>query len=263
MIKKIIYTILAICLSSSLLVGCNNYTKLTFKEDIDYIEIRIGEKYKRISDLNTINNLISLIEKSNLREIKENRSIPYSKIDILIYFGEETDYKKITIIRDTLFYNGSYYKSKSNLGEQIEKIYLGINYPELIDKEEANKIKIKIINRKNLSLQKALEGHWIDSEGNGLHFENGRLFQGENEFRYRINSIDKNENSIHISVFGLKGFLVKGKKLFDLSINLDNTRNNLKLKKDMIGGYTYKYNMIYVDEQNNKIGTFESNFFIN
>ncbi|WP_427339468.1 hypothetical protein [Caloranaerobacter sp. DY30410] len=261
MIKKNIYIFLMIWLCSVMLVGCDNYTKLTFKEDIDFIKIQIGGKYKKITNPKDIDNLISLIEESNLRKIKEKQNVIYYKINIFIHSNAKAEYKKITVIKDIIFYNGSYYKSESNLGEQIEKIYSDMNYPELIDKDEAKKIKTKKMNRRNLSLQKALEGYWIDSKGNCLYFKDRWLYQGEYEFRYIINFIEKNENYIYISVFGVKGFFTKGKKLFDMHITIDDTKNNLKLKKEMVGGYTYNYNMIYVDGENYKLGAFESNFF--
>lgn len=259
--KKNIYIFLMIWLCTVTLVGCDNYTKLTFKEDIDFIKIQIGEKYKKITNPKDIDNLISLIEESNLRKRKEKQNVIYYKIKIFIHSNTKAEYGEITVIKDIIFYNGNYYKSESNLGEQIEKIYSNMNYPELIDKDEAKKIKTKKLNRRNLSLQKALEGYWIDSKGNGLHFKDGRLYQGGYEFRYLINSIDRKENYIHISVFGVKGFFVKGKKLFDMHIAIDDTKNNLKLKKEMIGGCTYNYNMIYVDDENYKLGAYESDIF--
>ncbi|QIB27002.1 hypothetical protein [Caloranaerobacter azorensis] len=259
MIKKNIYVFLMILPCIFMLVGCDNYTKLMFKGDIDYIKIQIGERYKEITNPKDINNLISLIEESNLRKIKEKQNVIYYKIDIFIH--TKTKYNKITVIKDIIFYNGNYYKSESNLGKQIEKIYLDMNYPELIDKNEAKKIRNKRINRRNLSLQKALEGYWIDSKGNSLYFKDGWLYQGKYEFRYHINSIDRNRNYIHISVFGVKSFFLKGKKLFDMHITIDDTKNNLKLEKDMVGGYRYNYNMIYIDDENYKLGTFEYKFF--
>jgi hypothetical protein len=138
-----------------------------------------------------------------------------------------------------------------------------MDYPELIGINEAKKINNKKIYRTKLPLQKALEGYWVNSEGSSIFFKNERLYQGEYVFRYHINSIDKNKNYIHISVFGLKGFLIKDKKLFDIHIIMDDTKSNLKLKKIMGGGYTYNYNMIYIDDDNYKLGTFKSSFFNN
>lgn len=257
MTKRLIYTFLFICLCGVILIGCESYTNLIFKENIDYIKIQVGERYKEISKLEDINNLISVIEKSNLKEIKQKQSAKYYKIDVSIYSKEDEDSKKMTVIKDVIFYNNTCYKSNDNLGVQIENIYLDMNYPELIDKDEEQKIKTKKENRRSLSLQEALEGYWIDQRGNALQFKDGRLYQEENEFTCFIKSTDNDKNHMHISVSGAKGLLIGGKKLFDMYITFDDNRNNLKLEKVMVGGYTYTYNMIYIDEQNYKIGTFK------
>ncbi len=46
-----------------------------------------------------------------------------------------------------------------------------------------------------------------------------------------------------------------------MHITIDDTKNNLKLEKDMVGRYRYNYNMIYIDDENYKLGTFEYKFF--
>lgn len=258
--KKIIFLQLIFIVFAIILTGCVEFSKLTFERDVSFVKIQIGEKYKIISDQSEINELISLIEESNFIEKEMVKNIPYYKIDVVLHPQHGLETKKITLIKNVLIYNGSFYEDGRNLFSKFEKKYLNINSPELIDPQTSEEISNIKLNRRKLSTKEALKGYWINNEGESIYFKNDQLHQGEYAFNYSLELLEKSGKYIHISVFRLNDSYANESKLFDMYINIDETNNNLKLEK-RIGGLTYNNNMIFIDENNNRIGDFQGDFF--
>lgn len=274
--KNLIYVVLIILLLN--LTSCthnNNSNNDLIKFDIMkkyYIEIKNDTYIKRITETEDINIIFRYINSLELKNIKEfDKSITKDKMKnifkIIIKNEKEEIIHYISILGDKLYNKGNWYHIDNNYLVRLRDIYSSLKYNEKIDKDSTI-IKISKDNREKLFVKEALKGVWKDYDGNIIRFNQKYLKQGENIYKYYINHLEKNK--IIISVYGNKGLYRKDKKLFDMRIEMDETRCNMAIKKIMVFklGKDIEYNidMIYLYKDNENIyevGEFDSYFFYN
>jgi|LGOV01.1.fsa_nt_gb hypothetical protein len=122
-------------------------------------------------------------------------------------------------------------------------------------------IENQIVERSQLLIEEVLNGLWIDENETVIKFEDTYFIQGKNLehiFRYEIKETEENE--LYLTLYGVEGFMVKDRNLFNLHVILDKTRTQMIMKKD-IGGSLFVYHMVYLGTDGVKSSYFDTPFF--
>jgi hypothetical protein len=119
----------------------------------------------------------------------------------------------------------------------------------------------RIEKRRHLSVDEALKGMWIEENGTIIRFTDEHFMQGEElEHVFSYEMKEKMENEMHMSLYGVEGFMVKDRNMFELNVVMDETRSQMILQKD-IGGKVYVYHLVYLDVDGVKLSSFGTQFF--
>ncbi|MBS4539185.1 hypothetical protein GOQ27_11980 [Clostridium sp. D2Q-11] len=271
--KKIYAVLMLIILI--FLSGCDDtdtsqgVIKRGFFEELNTIVIYKDVYYKEVKD-SDIEGFISKL-KSLEGESLDTSSLTQDDFQGTAYkieskYNNDKDLKSISFIGDKMLYEDKWYK----LDTSIESLYESIESKENMDK---NRKKSKLIkeNRKELPIKDALLGLWkYDDDNTGIEFTNNELIhfikkEGKLEesrrFNYRIDN--STDNQVYITAYSKNGLFSKNKKLFNIILLFDDMKNNIIMKKEMVGSsMTYRNNLIYIHEEGFELGNFDSFFFI-
>lgn len=126
---------------------------------------------------------------------------------------------------------------------------------------DENELRERIEERRTLSVEDALQGMWIEEDGTIVRFTDEYFMQGEeleHVFSYKIT--EETENELHMTLYGVEGFMVKGRNLFNINVVMDETRTQMIVRK-YIGGMSYVYHMVSLDADGVKLSDFDTSFF--
>lgn len=256
------FFIFLLCLSSLLFIGCDSQSfevLETFStDDVSHIQVSIGDKYKNITENNDIKKIIDNLSSLYLEENNSRNKRGYTiGIKFFNHSGQLTE--NIELTGDNVVVNDKWYKTDISGIQLFEKDYLKMDYEVMIDKNKQEQIDWKIKQRNRSSMIDALKGTWAFENYSYVCFDENYLYQEGYKFKYKIENVDN--KTLYISVFKSSSTLDEDEKLFDIIIEMDDAKTNAKFKKIITSVLTYKYNMIYVDSENDKLGSFESSFF--
>ena len=133
------------------------------------------------------------------------------------------------------------------------------------ESEDIDKLDIgkRIEERSQLSIEDALQGMWIEENGTIVRFTDEYFMQGEKlEHAFRFEMKEKTENELQMSLFGVEGFMIRDRNLFELNVVMDETRTQMIMRKD-IGGSEYVYYMVYLDAEGIELSPFDTLFLNN
>ncbi|WP_026476582.1 hypothetical protein [Alkaliphilus transvaalensis] len=259
--KKKLLIILFLILTITQVVGCamqTNTSKRFIEDNIDFIEISDGKMKKVITELEDINRIINLLNEMRFSNISED--IEYNPVYEISIVDDKRNVNFISFVGQRVYYQEQWYDIDISVINEITTYFEGLNYPEEpieIDLENVN------LHRSNMPMDIAIYGSWVTTDDEMLTFDETYLYQGSHKFKYVIT--EELENGLIISVYGIRGFLIKERKLFNLYLIFDETKNNVQLMKTFYQmGSTdlvYKYNMVLKDENNNLLGKYHSAFF--
>ena len=127
--------------------------------------------------------------------------------------------------------------------------------------EKEFEIENQIMERSQLSVEEALNGLWIEENETVIRFNEPYFMQGEDlkhVFRYEIKETEENE--LYLTLYGVEGFMVKDRNLFNLHVIIDKSRTQMIMQKT-IGGSLFVYHMVYLDTDGVKLSYFDTPFF--
>jgi len=269
--KKILF-IGELLIILAMLLGCSN------KEDVDtsliknkliidrifHIEIQMDIFKKIITNDKELNLLISYIEgiqilDSSLENIKSIEEDDIFRLNIYNKTGNIIE--SMSIAEEITYLNNKWYPTGIQTYDKIRTFYKNSDH-----EEQENEILLEInqrrISRRDKLIIKALQGIWLSENDSTIKFDKNNFKQGnqyEYVFRYDIDKIY--DNNLDISIYGIKGLFVKGEKLSNYYIKMDPTKTHMIMKTIMAGGMTYYDRLVYVDQDNLRLGTFDSYFF--
>jgi hypothetical protein len=135
-------------------------------------------------------------------------------------------------------------------------------YEEKVVADE-REISKQIDIRSQMPIEDALQGMWIEENGTIVRFTDEHFMQGEElEHIFRFEMIEKTENELQMSLFGVEGFMIRDRNLFELNVVMDETRTQMIMRKD-IGGSEYVYYMVYLDAEGIELSPFDTLFLNN
>lgn len=265
-LKKVF--ILFICIIVLFTVGCSiksgeqSLIKNSYFEDVDKIIIYKGSAYKQIQDLESFEKVLKNIEakKANIENLSRDEIKDRYKI-IFTYENSDIE-RKISFKGNNMLYDENWY----SIDKDINYIYNKIDSKEKID-GNLQRSKVKRESRKNLKTKDSLLGNWIYDDETYMEFTKTHIIyktkQKYRKFNYKINRID--DNKIFITAY--KDILFsKDIDIFKIEILIDDTKNNIILKKKMLKSeMEYKNNLIYIDyidDQKVELGSFDDLFFV-
>lgn len=255
------------------LSGCNNKTvtkgiNITCNKD-DYFEIETDVFMKNINEVKEKNEILNTINSMRLKPVEYNLNEEEKKNETLYCIRLKDEENKT---KNTIIFNGKIIKYKNTWYDTYNKNIIGLSnlFNKIYDMKIIDEIKAKRKEREITSLNKALNGYWIDKYGNEIYFDDTHLKQqvkGSKDkskyksFKYKVEEIKT--NFIHISLHTTKGLFIKGKKIGDMYITMDKNKCNMIVEK-VIGDITSNINRIYIEkdtEQTLKLGNLKSDFF--
>lgn len=258
--KRILIPIL--CLGSLLLPGCASKSFEAFEtissDNISHIQVSIGEQYKSITEDKDIEKIISNLSSLYLEENNSRDKRGYS-IQVQIFNHSGNLIESIELIGNNVAVDNQWYVTDISGIQFFEKEYLKMDYEVNIDNRKKEQIDWKIKQRDRVDLTDALKGTWVLDNRDRIIFDGNYLYQDGYKFKYRIESVK--DRTLYVSVFKSESTLDEEGKLFDITIQMDETKTNAKFEKKITPVLRYKYNMVYVDSENDKLGSFDSVFF--
>lgn len=233
-------------------------------EQISHIEIEVDIYNQATSDKDGLDSIISIINDieildSNLEKEKSLEEHDIARIKI--YDKSKDIVESISIGKEGLYYNNIWYPVDMEIYDKIMDYYNNSGYKIKEDKNLLD-IKERRLNRKEKPITQGLKGTWLDETGGKIKFDENYLYQGskyEYIFKYNVDKVDN--NSLDISVYGLKGIFIEGKELFTSDIKMDKTKTSMVMKKTMADGSIYYEKFVYVGGDNMILGAFDEYFF--
>jgi len=265
--KNIISIFILICIIPFFITACKGNTdNLIFKDnnEVKYVQMQNGCYCKIITkpyDIKLLENLIYNIE---LLEYNQNKQTSLNKGNDIFRIKFFNAYNEIVNIisfnNNKAYYNNKWFDIDPENIIKLNNAYERMGYEEYVDKLEKSRLEQQLA-RKELPAKEALIGNWLYENGDNIHFNASHLTQENNHiFKYIIEK--EKDKSMHISVYGTSGIFVKNKKLFDLFIEMDSTKCHMKITKVMGNSeYIFYDNLVYLNENNTEIGTFDSIYF--
>lgn len=265
-LKKVF--ILFICIIVLFTVGCSiqngeqSLIKNSYFEDVDKIIIYKGSAYKQVQDLKSFKKVLKDIEGKKVNIENLSRDETEDRYKIIFTYESSDQERKISFKGNNMLYDDNWYSIDKN----IDEIYNKIDFEEKID-SNLQKSKVKREARKNFKMKDSLLGNWIYDDETYIEFTKKHIIyktkQKDRKFNYKINRID--DNKIFITAY--KDILFSNDKdIFKIEILIDDTKNNIILKKKMLKSEMgYKNNLIYIDyidDQKVELGSFDDLFFV-
>ena len=270
--NKNIIKIFLIAISLSILSGCTNAKQVSFQdysiESIESIEF-ISEQFKKAidkyEDIRLIQNLFKKIK------VEKSLEIPDADITGWKYTFKTIDKNKnlideIIFYERYLYYNNKFYSysySDRDLFNRLKELYDRLDYEEIVEEQIEYEIEMYKNKRKSLPLEKALEGYWLLDDYGHVYFTQDNLCQGDYTFKYKVKEVGV--DYIYISVFKDSKMFSNNNMLFDLYLEIDDTKNNIRLKKvvNQLWGspLVYENNAVYINQDNYILGSFKSDYF--
>ncbi|NBI06325.1 hypothetical protein D3Z33_05555 [Senegalia massiliensis] len=260
--------ILFICIITSFTIGCSiqneeqSLIKSTYFEDVDKIIIYKGSAYKQVQDLKSFKKVLKDIEGKKVNIENLSRDETEDRYKIIFTYESSDQERKISFKGNNMLYDDNWYSIDKN----IDEIYNKIDFEEKID-SNLQKSKVKREARKNFKMKDSLLGNWIYDDETYIEFTKKHIIyktkQKDRKFNYKINRID--DNKIFITAY--RDILFSNDKdIFKIEILIDDTKNNIILKKKMLKSEMgYKNNLIYIDYIDDKkveLGSFDDLFFV-
>lgn len=266
---KYILNITLIAISLSILSGCTYETNEIFNffvvEDIKFIEFTADKLKKNVDRQEDIKLIQKIFSKIDSEVVLEDLEVHGWKYEFKIMNENKELVNKIIIYSDYLESNNKLYKydSKDNLYIELNELYNKLEYDEVVEENIEISIKEDRIRRDTLEIREAIQGVWFKENNEHLYFTPEHLVQGTYKFKYKINEVGS--NYIYITALQESKLSTAEKALFDLHIEIDNTKNNIKLTKTVNQLWTsplvYEENAIYINDDNYMLGSFDSDFF--
>ncbi len=266
---KSIISIILIFISIGIFSGCTNNSSQIIhsfiKEDIKSVDIIVGKFKKIVDEPKDIDLIRDLLNSINGQIDSNHVALDGWKFEFKLINQDEELVDEIIIYKDYLSYNAKIYNydNKDNLYNEIYKLYEQLEYDEIVEIEIEESIKAEKNRRETLESNEAMQGFWLQDNQEHLYFTPDYIVQGDYKFQYKIKEV--RSDYIYITAFKESRFSLKENKLFDLYLEFDNTRNNMRLKKEVEQLWSppliYKENMVYVSNNNYILGSFESEFF--
>lgn len=268
--NKNIIRIFLITISLSILSGCTNAKEVSFQdysiESIESIEF-ISEQFKKVidkyEDIKLVQNLFKKIKIEKSLEITD-ANITGWKYAFNTIDKNKNPIDEIIFYEKYLYYNNEFYSySNRDLFNSLKELYDRLEYEEIV--EEAIEVEIEMYKnkRKSLPLEKALEGYWLLDDYGHVYFTQDNLRQGDYTFKYKIKEVGV--DYIYISVFKDSKVVSNNNMLFNLYLEIDDTRSNMRLKKVInqlwASPLVYENNAVYINQDNYILGSFESDYF--
>lgn len=265
---KSIASIILISTILSLLSGCiNNYQAAhSFKiEDTKSIEFTQG-KFKKIvdryDDIKAIQNLLNKLHSEIELDDIDLRGWKYA---FKVINENKELISEIVIYKDYLSYNNKIYRYyyQDKIYNKLYKLYEKLDYDEILEKEIEEIIEIGKKSREELPISEAIKGFWIKDNQEEFSLTSEYLIQGTYKFPYKIK--ETGSNYIYLTAFEESKSSSKEKELFELYLEVDSTRSNMRLKKIInqlwSSPLVYEENAIYINDDNHMLGSFDSSFF--
>jgi len=265
---KSIVSITLIFVLLSILSGCANNYQVTHSfsvEDTKSIEFITG-KFKKIvdrhEDIKSIQNILGSIPSE---AVSNDVVLDGWKYEFKVIGENEDLVNKVVIYNDYLSYNNKLYiySDQDKLYNELHELYDELEYSEVIETEIEESINTEKKNREKLPIDEAIQGFWFKDNQGSLHITPDHLIQDSYKFRYRIKEIGS--DNIYITAFKESKFSLKENELFDLYLEIDDTRNNMRYKKIINQLWSspliYEENAVYISDDNNILGSFDSDFF--
>ena len=268
-IKSVVGSILMFIILS-LLSGCvNNYQAVHSFEiaDVKSIEFTEGKFIKNIDRYEDIKLIQDLFNKIHSEVVSDDVVLDGWKYEFKVINENKKLVNKIVIYKDYLSYNNEIYSYsyQNNLYNKLHELYENLEYDEIIEKEIQENIDTDKKNREKLLINEAMKGVWFKDNQEFFYFTSDYLIQNRYKFKYKIK--ETGSRYIYLTAFKKSRSSSKEKELFDLYIEIDRTRNNMRLKKIVNQLWSspliYEENAIYINPDNYILGSFDSSFFSN
>ncbi|MFZ5966212.1 MAG: hypothetical protein ACOYVK_03465 [Bacillota bacterium] len=218
-----------------------------------------GTIRKIITSKEDIQTVLEHINTMPLQEQEEKQSIFEPVYRIRCMDKNDVELGTISFIGTNAYFKDKWYGVDPQTVMSLQVLYDHMQYKEVTDGEIIIKEEMRK-SREGMDLIDALEGKWQGTDKYTLYFDDGLLKQGDFSFVYAI--IETEKDHIYMEAYGKKGLFLKGKKLFELFIDMDETRCNMRIKKVMDSGQIYESHLVYSNQDGLFLGDFDATFFI-
>jgi len=268
--NKKVLNIVLLAISLMTLSGCNDKGEqlfhTIFTEDVKCVEFISGKHSKIVEKRKDIQLIQSIIGQLKVVAISNTNEVHGWKYELKLKNENNELVDEITIYSDYIYYKKQLYKYEdvSNLYVKLEEVYNKLHYGEIIDKKIEEKINMEKSKRETFNLEKVIQGFWLKEDYEHFYFTPNYIVQGDYKFKYKIKEIGA--DYLVLSVFKESIFFSNEQMIFQLHLEIDDTRNNMLLTKTVqqlgTSPHIYEYKGVYINDDNYILGSFNSDFFV-